>query len=589
MDRRLTGIEGNETTMNRLTRREFLRASALGLGAVAISTGLSGCLSSSDKRTVAFNHGVASGDPLQDRVLLWTRVTPTDSDTSAISVGWEVATDDGFTNLVHSGATLARPEHDYTVKVDVLNLRPGETYYYRFRSENDAVSPAATTVTLPEGSVAQVKLAVLSCANYPAGYFHVYAEAAKEDSLDAVIHLGDYLYEYDINGFATEDAEALGRTFPSDNQGELLTLKGYRKRYALYRTDPDLQALHTVAPFIAVWDDHEVANDSWKNGAENHDDASEGDFTTRKLEALQAYFEWMPIRPVREGDEEAIYRSFQFGDLVSLYMLDTRLIARDQQLDYTQYLTAGGINAAAFQADLTSTNRTMLGAEQLGWLQNQMAVSTATWQVLGQQVLMGRMTLPAELLSSILNPDPGVLLPQFEELAQIKGRYLAGDPSLTAAQIARVETVLPYNLDAWDGYYYEREVVLGTARQLSKNLVVLAGDTHNAWANNLKDMSGNQVGVEFATSSVSSPGLEDYLQLPESAVPGAEQAVQLLVDDLQYLNVSQRGYLLVTFTPTEARADWRFVDTIKSRSYDVAGASSQTLKVTTTGGQIESV
>ncbi len=221
----------------------------------------------------------------------------------------------------------------------------------------------------------------------------------------------------------------------------------------------------------------------------------------------------------------------------------------------------------------------MLGADQRLWLETTLAASTATWQVLGQQVLMGRMTLPAELLAGIINPDPAVLLPLFDELATLKGRRLAGDPSLTDAEIARIETVLPYNLDAWDGYYVEREVILKAARQLQKNLVVLAGDTHNAWASNLKTQNGDQVGVEFATAGVSSPGLEDYLQLPEAAIPDAEAAIRLLVDDLDYLNVNQRGYMLATFTPEEVRADWRFVSTVKDRNYVVDSERSAARKM----------
>ncbi|WP_148862129.1 alkaline phosphatase D family protein [Marinobacter fonticola] len=584
--------------MQRLTRREFLRISALTAGTVAISTGLSGCFSSDsdsdsdNDRAVGFQHGVASGDPLQNRVLLWTRITPDDDDSSDIPVGWEVATDAEFSNLVHSGDTMARAANDYTVKVDVLDLQAGQTYYYRFKSEGDTVSPAGLTRTLPEGAVSQVRLAVLSCSNYPAGYFNVYAAAAQEAELDAVVHLGDYIYEYEQGGYASGDAEALGRTLPADNDTELLTLTDYRKRYALYHTDTDLQALHAAAPFIAVWDDHEVANDAWEDGAENHTPGEEGDFTARKTAALQAYFEWMPVRPASEDDQQTIYRSFQFGNLVSLYMLDTRIIGRDEQLSYANYLTGdpeNPINAAQFEEDVTNPNRTLLGAEQLAWLQNQMATSTATWQVLGQQVLMGRMTLPAELLLSIQNPDPEVLLPLFEELATIKARMLANDPTLTPEERARLDAELPYNLDAWDGYYHEREVVLASVRELDKNLVVLAGDTHNAWGNDLKDMAGNAVGVEFATASVTSPGLEDYLGLPEDAVPGAEEALQTLIDDLQYTNINQRGYLLITLTLNEARADWRYVDTIKATSYSLDASRRMSLKTTPATRQIQAV
>jgi alkaline phosphatase D len=546
------------------------------MGAVAISTGLAGCvLDSDDKRRVDFTHGVASGDPLQDSVILWTRAVPERG--SKVKVGWEIATDAEFSSVVRSGTAETTEAHDFTIKVDAQGLIPGQRYYYRFRSSG-ATSPVGAATTLPEGSVGQVRLAVVSCSNYPAGYFHVYREVANQADLDAVVHLGDYIYEYssDPDSYASEDARALGRTFPENNNRELLTLADYRRRYAIYREDPDLQLAHQRLPFIAVWDDHEVANDTWRNGAENHDD-SEGDFEQRKLAALQAFFEWMPIRPVIEGNDEAIYRSFRFGDLVDLHMLDTRVIGRDQQLDYLNYLSEAGLNVDQFTADVTDPNRTLLGAEQRLWLQNKLATSSGRWQVLGQQVLMGRMDLPAELLLAIATETFDDLPATLQELATLKGMQLQGMP-LTEEQEARIGTAAPYNLDAWDGYQAEREVVLGMARQLDKNLVVLAGDTHNAWANNLKDMNGNQVGVEFATASVSSPGLEDYLGLPDAMIADAEQGIGLLVDGLDYLNINQRGYMVVTFTQEEARANWYFVDTVKSREYTVDNSRSAARK-----------
>lgn len=554
--------------MKRLTRRDFLRASAVSMGAVALSTGLAGCvLDGDDKRDIRFTHGVASGDPLQDSVMLWTRAEPQSGRGRAVEVAWEVATDEAFEQLVHTGVAQARKQYDFTVKVDVRGLSPGQTYYYRFHTHRGQ-SPVGVTRTLPAGSVDQVRLAVVSCANYPAGYFNVYREIAKRDDLDAVVHLGDYIYEYssEPTSYAAQDAEALGRTFPEANNRELITLADYRRRYAIYRADADLQELHRRLPFIAVWDDHEVANDAWEEGAENHN-AGEGDYTSRKMDALKAYFEWMPIRPVIEGSDEAIFRTFRFGDLVDLHMLDTRIFGRDRQLDYLDYLTDSGLDAARFAADVASANRTLLGAEQLLWLQASLSQSTATWQVLGQQVLMGRMNLPAELLMAIATEQFDGLPQALQELATLKARELQGDPTLTDQERARINTVAPYNLDAWDGYQYEREVVLGTAAQLDKNLVVLAGDTHNAWANDLKDRFGNQIGVEFATAGVTSPGLEDYLGLPADMIPAAEQGIGLLVDDLDYLNISQRGYMVASFSPTEARADWHFVDTIKSRDY----------------------
>lgn len=562
--------------MKGLTRRDFLRASALSVGAVAISTGLSGCLLDlNDKRPVNYTHGVASGDPLTDGVILWTRVEPEIGKGRPVAVAWEIATDAAFEQVVHTGTTEAGKQHDFTVKVDVRGLAPGQTYFYRFHTVRKT-SPVGETRTLPQGSVERVRLAVVSCANYPAGYFNVYGELAGRDDLDAVVHLGDYLYEYssDATSYGAGDAQTLGRTFPEANNVELIELADYRARYGIYRQDADLQALHARLPFIVVWDDHEVANDSWKEGAENHD-ASEGDFTARKLNALQAFFEWMPIRPVMEQNREVISRSFRFGDLVDLHMMDTRLVGRDQQLDYLDYFTSdGSLDAARFVADVGSENRSLLGAEQLLWLQGALQTGAATWQVLGQQVLMGRMNLPVELLRAIATGQFEGVPQALSELAQLKFRLLQGDPTLTDTDIARVQTVAPYNLDAWDGYQYEREVVLGTARALNRNLVVLAGDTHNAWASNLKDREGNQVGVEFAVASVTSPGLEEYLGLPEDLIPAAEQGIGLLVDDLDYLNINQRGYMVVTFTEAEARADWHFVDSVKRRDYGVDQGSS---------------
>lgn len=574
--------------MKGMSRRDFLRVSGLALGGVVVSTGLQGCLSGSGSsnradqpeptpvlRQVAFQHGVASGDPLADRVIIWTRVTPLDTQHDEIAIEWQVASDAGFSQLLHSGTARTGADRDYTLKVDVQNLEPGKRYYYRFLS-NEVTSPAGSMKTLPSSGVDQVRFAVMSCSNYPAGYFHVYAEAAQEAELDAVIHLGDYIYEYPMGGYATEDAVSMGRALPADNDVEIVTLVDYRRRYALYRTDADLQALHAAAPMIAVWDDHEITNDTWRDGAENHNEG-EGDFSERKLAALQAYFEWMPIRPADPDDELTIYRSFDFGDLVSLHMLDTRVIGRDEQLSYGNYMTETGFDAEAFAADASDSSRTLLGQSQMNWLQARLANSTATWQVLGQQVLMGRMMLPAEMITSLSNPSGGDLLQTLSELVTIKLRMNMNDPTLTAAEVARVETVIPYNLDAWDGYAYEREVILGLSRSLDKNLIVLAGDTHNAWASDLETLDGSAVGVELATASVTSPGLESYLAVPADQISQTEQVITTLVDPLRYLNASQRGYLLVTFSAEQARADWRFVDTVKQRSHAIDSTRSKTL------------
>lgn len=580
--------------MNILNRREFLKISALSACTLMISTGLSGCNDDNDTQNIAFDHGVASGDPLSDKVIIWTRATPLKT-MESIDVNYEVSTTDDFKNVVHNGVYKTNADQDYTVKIDLQNLSAGTIYYYRFKS-GGLSSDIGKTKTLPVGSVSQVKMAIFSCANYPNGYFNAYMEASKIEELDVALHLGDYIYEYGMfekdgitPAYATKNAEKIDRVLPSDNDTELLSLDDYRKRYALYHTDEGLKALHKACAMIPVWDDHEIANDTYKDGAQNHNEG-EGDFATRTKHALQAYFEWLPIRPVTNQKE--IYRSFDFGDLLSLHMLETRIIGRNKQLSYGAYYDAvGNFDAPSFTADISAADRTMLGSTQLGWLQSSLASSSATWQVLGQQVLMGRMSIPAELLTLIgmmENPEAYGMTSEellakinqsLVELATIKGRMLQGDPSVSAEEKARIETVLPYNLDAWDGYYVERETILGTAKTMDKNLVVLSGDTHNSWGNNLKDMAGDNVGVEFASTSVSSPGMEDYLGLTDIAdVMGLEGALALLIDDLQYTNLNDRGFLLVTFTAQSAKAEWLHVSNYDSSTYTMNTARAKTLQ-----------
>lgn len=600
------------------SRRDFLKLLAASGSTLVVSSGLQGCVfQASDNVAVTFDHGVASGDPLSDRVIIWTRASVANS--ANVRVGWEVATDSEFKNLVNVASSEVSSQTDHTLKVDVTGLKPGTTYYYRFNA-NGNYSPVGKTRTLA-ANPSQVKLAVFSCANYPAGYFHVYGHAATQaEQFDAVVHLGDYIYEYGKTGYPDAgNGEAINRVHSPVT--ECIRLADYRQRYAQYRTDKDLQTLHAKVPFICVWDDHEIANDTYKAGAENHT-PDEGLFTERRAAAIQAWYEWLPVRsPLVENDRINIYRRFDFGNLVSLIMLDTRVVGRDLQLDYANYLNASGdFNSTQFAADIANPSRSMLGAEQLSWLQGQLQSSVGSgtkWQVLGQQVLMGRMELPA----SIIQPDPvtGAPNPQnlvnyqtvavaFQALATAVVTALTQDGTINtyAAQIPSFASMspsdqaialttalktanptqygqifaslppdnqtalatygdlldpaknpsIPYNLDAWDGYPVEREVVLSTAKALNANLVVLAGDTHNSWANNLSELSGSAVGVEFATSSVSSPGLEKYLSIPVGAEASTEAGILQLVKGLAFFNSSQRGYLVAHFTATEAVAEW---------------------------------
>lgn len=553
-------------------RRRFVRQ--ITLGAAALGTlPLAACGGGDDDApAVQFAHGVASGDPLADRVMLWTRVTPPADFSAEIPVQWEVASDAAFASIVARGEVRTSATRDYTVKVDATGLKPATAYHYRFKAF-EATSPTGRTRTLPTGSVAQVKLAVFSCANYPAGYFNVYADAARRGDLDATVHLGDYLYEYGQGGYASGNAAALSRL--SQPANEILSLADYRTRHAQYRTDADLQALHAAAPMIAVWDDHEIANDTWMNGAENHQ-AAEGSFAARKAVALQAYHEWMPTR---NAQPDVIYRSFAFGNLLALHMLDTRVVGRDAQVDYAAFFKPGGFDAAGFTAAVGNPARQLLGTAQTHWLQQQMTASSATWQMLGQQVLMGRMNIPAPILMETLQPGSGVTVSRY---AAIVAKARTAPATLTPEEQAILaQPSIPYNLDAWDGYQAARETVLGMARAMNKNLVVLAGDTHNAWASELNDMNGNPVGVEFATSSVSSPGFEEYLPNENPATLSA--ALLQLVEPLKYCDTARRGYMVVTATATECRAQWVYVNTITSRQFTTSAETTLAVQAGTPG------
>ncbi|MBY6235619.1 alkaline phosphatase D family protein [Vibrio harveyi] len=547
-----------------LSRRDFIKAVSSG----AVATTLTACGSDDSDATPtgSFEYGVASGDPTQTQVIIWSRVTTA---ASYVDVTWQVSRSEDFSTVEQSGTFTTDTSRDFTVKVDVQNLNPSTQYYYRFMV-GETTSIVGMTQTLPEGSVDKASMAVVSCANYPAGYFNVYKEILKQhqtESFDVVLHLGDYIYEYGAGGYASEDAARLGRE-PSKGT-ECITLDDYRKRYAQYRQDQDLQALHAALPMIAVWDDHELANDAWKNGAENHQD-NEGSFVDRRAAAAAAWTEWLPVRE-NTFSNMLIYRQFSFGDLINLMMLDTRLVGRDQPLDYFS-LSAPTMDAiGGLVAQSRSADRELLGTEQLAWLMNAFNSQDAKWNILGQQVLMSRMELPSSVMLAMFQLFNATDEQKMDALLAVNSaisNYLA-DPSSDTIK-------LPYNLDAWDGYYVERERVYEIAKASEGHFVCLAGDTHNAWTSELKDVSNNPVGVEFATSSVSSPGLEEYLALEPVAIAQMEYTLPHLVSELQWTDIKQRGFMRVTFTPEKAQSTWYMLSSVKDKNYQVTTKMAST-------------
>lgn len=582
--------------MNRKTnsRRQFIYRSLLATGGIMLSANFISCKKDDDtvpEGTIPndltegnFDYGVASFDPTSSQVIIWTRYS---TSANTVNIAWQIATDVNFENVVRSGEVSTTAEYDYTIAVEVQDLDPDQKLYYRFVQVDDKkVSATGETLTFPT-SATDITIAICSCSNYPAGLFNVYEAMANSDA-DVIVHLGDYIYEYGANEYGTNAyTETLGRTHNPTH--EILTLDDYRTRYKQYRSDAGLQLAHQKKPFICVWDDHEISNDTYKDGAENHQ-ASEGSFEERKMAAIRAYSEYVPVRT---EDTAKIYRSINIGNLIDLIMLDTRVIARDKQLSYTDYINPdGSLDAVSFQTDWMNPNRTILGTEQRNWLLNQVSSSTAEWQVIGQQVLMGKMMIPLEMLTAMsallmeLETNGSVSDATFayftglmQQLVIIKLRQQQGDPTLTPAEIARVQTVAPYNLDAWDGYPYEREILLAAFQ--GKKVVCLAGDTHNSWANTLTRIdttTGETVAVaqEFATTSVSSPGFESYLGLDPSAVGGFEQAITILIDELSYLNAANRGYVKINFTTGAAVADYIFVDTVFNNTYAATSAHQVT-------------
>ncbi len=523
-----------------LSRRRFLAATSVSLGALALRG-----YPVQAAAAAHFTHGVASGDPLQDRVILWTRVLPGSGLAQDIGVQWEVADDESFEHIVARGESSTGPARDYTLKIDATGLLAGKQYFYRFIAQGEQ-SAVGQTRTLPAAGVESLQLAVLSCSNFPQGYFNVYRAVAQRD-YDVVVHLGDYIYEYGLGGYANPLMAGKGREVRPEH--EIVSLEDYRMRYGLYRSDADLQLVHQAHPFICVWDDHEITNNTWETGAQNHNEG-EGDFAVRRLAAIQAFYEWLPIRESSSVEEGIIYRSFDFGNLASLIMLDTRLVGRDEQLSHE-------LGIDTLRSELAKQTRSIMGSEQERWFDEELRNSKEsgiTWQIIGQQLLMGKL-YPPQFSDEVFDPA------QREQI--VNGRY--------GMLRARGRQGFPLNLDAWDGYPANRERVFDSIRKNANNAVVLAGDSHSSWAFDLRDEAGHAVAVEFATPSVTSPGFENFLPLPPQQV---EEATLAASPELKYMRANGRGWIDLHINAAKSAATWQFVSTILETEFTVSSGAT---------------
>ena len=541
--------------MTKITRR-----AALFSGLSVASASVTACSgdsreSSTDANNAGqFVHGLASGDPGATRMVIWSRVTPQENLPlqTSITAKWEVALDPAFRKIKRKGTLNTDARRDYTLKVDVHRLKPAQTYYYRFKV-GDTISPTGRTRTLPKDQVEKARLAVVSCSNYPFGFFNVYDHIAKTLDFDAVIHLGDYFYEYGRDGYGGKVGKQIDREHSPAH--EAITLADYRTRHAQYKSDQSAQAMHGTHPMICIWDDHETANDSWKGGAENHN-ANEGSWDARRAAAMQAYYEWMPVRdPVPGRAKEALFNTYKFGNLFSLCALETRLTARSRQIDYGQYIpdlqTRAGIGNFIKNV-LGDPSRKLLGAAQSAHVTNALKTSKTEgqpWRLLANQVIMARTASPN---LSAYKGKP--FLREIEKIFPQIHDYIALSP-----------LGLPMNLDAWDGYPAAREQFYDQVQTAGvTDLLVLTGDTHECWANKLVRASGQPMGIELATTSVTSPGSSSYFG--ENALDFSAKIVAKN-DDVVYHDINNHGYIDLTLTQDKARAIFISVDTVTSLTY----------------------
>ncbi|MEV6559187.1 alkaline phosphatase D family protein [Nocardia sp. NPDC051756] len=528
----------------------FARRTLLKGGAVATATAL---LTAAPARATGgvFRHGVASGDPLPGGVILWTRVTvseeaaPGSGAGESASVRWEVAADEGFGSVAAAGNVTATADSDHTVKVDVSGLAPGTVYFYRFSALGET-SATARTRTAPaiSDSPERLRLGIVSCANWEAGYFGAYRHLAARTDLDAIVHLGDYIYEYGRGKYGGRN----GTVRPHEPANETVSLADYRIRHAQYKTDPDLLNLHARQPFICTWDDHESADNSWSGGANNHDPATEGDWQDRRAASAQAYLEWMPVRAKGSGADVQIYRRLRFGTLAELSMLDLRSY-RDQEA-----------KPGAGWREADNPARTITGKAQMDWLTAGLTSAPVRWKLVGNSVMIAPLVFPPL------------------------------EPATTAAITAALgvpQSGLTVNGDQWDGYTADRQRLFRaiTEQQVS-DVVFLTGDIHSSWAADLPVDAANYpagvtAGAEFVVPSITSTSIGDLLKL--NSAPIAE-SIKGINRHLRYVELDSHGYGVLEVTPEQTQMDWFYLIDVTDPNSAVRHATSLAVR---SGGRLE--
>lgn len=494
-----------------------------------------------------FQHGVASGDPAEDSVVLWTRVTTPQPE---VEVVCEVATDPDFSEIVWSRRLVAAAERDHTVKAVPDGLKPGAVHHYRFHALGET-SPAGRARTLPAGRLDSLGLAVASCANYALGAFTTYEAIAQDDAVDFVLHTGDYIYEYG-------DALMRQSNFyvrPCDPPGETLTLSDYRRRHAIYKRDPQLQRMHAAHVLIALWDDHEFANDTWVGGAENHQPDTEGPWQNRREAALQAYFEWMPVRPAPAGALAEAGRAYRFGDLATLVTLETRLTGRAQPIDYRRVkdaLQSAEDRQAFVDGVLGDRNRTLLSERMASELAHALTTSVREqqpWRLIGNGTLMARTNTP-DVRRAGLRPDD---YPELQFLDQYTDLLWKADNGL------------PDDLGAWDGYAGARQGFYELCQRLeARDLLVLSGDSHRFWSNRLADDAGVPMGVELGTAGACFPSEFRMAQFRPELMTRLDALYTEANPEVRWNSSAACGYVRLSLGRDAAEAAFIAVDTTRA-------------------------